>query len=305
MRRGEIYFLHMLTVASHSSSSPMQLRVNTPARRAPAGLGAMVTAFWDNRDLIWQMTKREVVGRYRGSMLGLAWSFFNPLLQLGVYTFAFVYVFKVGPRGTGATGGAVEFALYAFAGLILLGMLAEVATRSPGVILQNASYVKKVIFPLEVLPFVQLGAAAIHAGISLLVLLLGMLVFGRSVPVTIMLAPLVALPLMLVILGTSWVLAALGVFLRDVTQAIGIVMMMLMYLSPVFYQMEIIKPPWMQHVIRLNPLTIPLVSFRLVALEGKMPEWGWLGGYAGASVLLAWVGFWLFQRFKRGFADVL
>jgi len=271
----------------------------------------MVKSHWYNRDLIWQMTKREVVGRYRGSILGLAWSFFYPLLMLGVYTFAFAYVFKVGPstlgpgHGRGAGGYMEEFALYAFSGLILLGIFSEVATLAPAVILHNSNYVKKVIFPLEVFPFVQLMAAAIHAGMSLIVLVIGLLVFRQSVPATILLAPLVVLPLLLMILGVAWVLAAVGVFLRDLAQAMGIVTMMLMYLSPVFYRLEQIDVPWIQAVIRLNPLTIPLVNFRRVALDGVGPEWGWLGAYAVVSVLVAWGGFWIFQRFKRGFADVL
>ena len=304
-------FMHTLEhgITNSPLPAPLPVRVNMPGRRAPAGLGALVGVHWNNRDLIWQMTKREVVGRYRGSILGLAWSFFHPLLMLGVYTFAFAYVFKVGPGVVGAAkgrGGAMaEFALYAFSGLILLGVFSEVATRSPTVILQNASYVKKVIFPLEVFPCVQVLAAAIHAGMSLIVLVIALVVFRQSVPATILLAPLVVVPLLLVILGTSWVLAAMGVFLRDVAQAMGVVTMMLMYLCPVFYRLDQIGVPWIRGLIRVNPLTIPLVNFRRVALDGVGPEWGWLGAYAGGSVLAAWAGFWFFQRFKRGFADVL
>ncbi len=164
---------------------------------------------------------------------------------------------------------------------------------------------KKVIFPLETFPFVYLLSALIHAAISLLVLLLALLAVNHSLPLTVFLAPLTVLPLALVILGVSWFLASLGVYLRDVAQTIGIISMMLMYLSPVFYDLKIIDNPAVQVAIRLNPLTIPLISFRRTILEGAAPEWMWLGIYSLAALLIAWVGFFFFQRTKRGFADVL
>ena len=280
-----------------------------PHRRPPATPFALARTLATHRDLIWQMAKREVVGRYKGSLLGLLWSFFYPLLMLGVYTFAFAYVFKVGPKGAGWAGGQnnpiVGFALYAFSGLILFSLFTEVVTRSPTFILQNANYVKKVVFPLEVFPFVYLLSALIHAAISFAVLLLAMLVMNHDLPLTVLLAPLTIFPLALVILGFSWFLASLGVYLRDVAQTVGILAMMLMYLSPVFYDLKIIDNPGVQIAIRLNPLTIPLISFRNTVLDGQSPEWFWLAIYLAAALVVAWLGFYFFQRTKRGFADVL
>jgi lipopolysaccharide transport system permease protein len=275
-------------------------------RKPPAGLGALVATMVTQRDLVWQMAKREVVGRYKGSVLGLVWSFFYPLLQLAVYTFAFAYVFNVSPKGPVTTrGGMAEFAFYAFSGLILFSLFTEVVTRSPLVILQNANYVKKVVFPLEIFPCVYLVSSLIHGVISLVVLLGALVAVHHYLPMTALAAPLAVLPLALFILGLGWFLSSLGVYLRDVAQTVGIFTMMLMYLSPVFYTLEMIKNPILRLIIRCNPLTIPLISFRHTLLDGQWPEWEWLGGYFVVSLLFAWAGFAFFQRTKRGFADVL
>jgi lipopolysaccharide transport system permease protein len=281
--------------------------------RPPTNLFAMARSLVTHRDLVWQMARREVAGRYKGSALGLLWSFFYPLLMLAAYTFAFSYVFKVSPRGTATTqADIVDFALYVFSGLVLFTLFTEVVTRAPTFILGNANYVKKVVFPLEVFPYVYMGASLIHAAISLLVLLLATLVLHLAVGLThplawtVVLAPLPVIPLVLVVLGAAWLLSALGVYLRDVAQTIGIVATMLMYLSPVFYTVEKIDSPALRTVIRLNPLTIPLETFRWTLGQTQaLPEWPWLVGYAIGSVLVAWAGFFFFQRTKRGFADVL
>ena len=270
--------------------------IYTPSARAPAGPIALIRTLFVHHDLIWQMTKREVVGRYKGSMIGLLWSFFNPLLLLGVYTFAFAYVLRT---------DIPNFALYSFSGLILVGLFNDVVTRAPTFILQNANYVKKVVFPLEVFPYVYLFSALIHAGMSAVVLLAGMLVFSHSIPLSALLVPLAIVPLALLILGFSWVLASLGVFLRDIAQAIGIVTMMLMYLSPVFYELDKIANPAVRAAVLFNPLTVPLLVFRDTVMYGRSPNWMWAGIYFLASVLIAWIGFYFFQRTKRGFPDVL
>lgn len=269
----------------------------------------MARTLYVHRDLVWQMARREVVGRYKGSVLGLLWSFFYPLMTLAAYTFAFSYVFKVSPRGAATTQADVtDFAMYAFSGLVLFTLFTEVVTRAPNFILQNANYVKKVVFPLEIFPYVYLLASLIHAAISILVLVSAIVALQHALPWTAIMAPLALVPLMLVILGAAWLLSALGVYLRDVAQTIGVVAMMLMYLSPVFYTIDLIESPVLRTVIRLNPLTIPLEMFRWALNQphgAALPEWPWLTGYAVASVLIAWAGFFFFQRTKRGFADVL
>jgi lipopolysaccharide transport system permease protein len=179
----------------------------------------MVASLWSNRELIKASATREVLGRYRGSVFGLLWSFFNPLLMLAIYTFVFSVVFKA--RWDVNSESKTEFALVLFAGLIIFNLFNECINRAPAVILNNPNYVKKVVFPLEILPVVTLLSALFHALISLAVWLLAYVVFFGVPHVTVLYLPLVILPLLLFVMGLSWVLASLGVFLRDVTQFIG------------------------------------------------------------------------------------
>ncbi len=295
-----------------AARAPLPLRSPAPRLAPPVSPAAMVRTLFAHRYLIWQMARREVVGRYRGSLLGLLWSFFHPLLMLAVYTFAFAYVLHASPRpvATAPANAALapamsSFALYAFSGLILFNLFAEAVTRAPVCILQNATYVKKVVFPLEILPFVYLVAGLIHAAISTFVLLLATLIVAHSLPITALLAPLAVFPLLLVILGAGWFLASLGVYLRDVGHIIGIVTMVMMWLAPVFYSTDQLSNPLIRELLRLNPLTIPMEAFRDLILYGQSPNWWLLGIYTLLATLLAWLGFVFFQRTKRGFADVV
>lgn len=193
----------------------------------------MVATLWRNRELIHASAKREVVGRYRGSILGLFWSFFNPLLMLVVYTFVFSEIFKA--RWGGGGDSKTEFALVLFAGLIVFNLFAECANRAPGLILSNPNYVKKIVFPLEILPFVGLLAALYHALISLIVWLVAYVVLYGVPHITVLYLPLVIGPFCLFIMGFTWLLASLGVYLRDVSQFIGVLTSVLMFISPIFY----------------------------------------------------------------------
>ena len=193
----------------------------------------MLASLWRSRDLVYAAAKREVQGRYRGSVFGLLWSFFTPLFMLAVYTFVFSVVFKA--RWSINNHSKTEFALVLFAGLIVFNLFAECINRAPGLIVSNPNYVKKVVFPLEILPLVSLLSALYHALISLAVWLVAYLFFYGLPPATVLLLPLVLLPLSLFIMGCSWLLASLGVFLRDISQIIGITVTVLMFLSPIFY----------------------------------------------------------------------
>ena len=193
----------------------------------------MFASLWRNRELIKASVKREVLGRYRGSFLGLAWSFFNPLFMLAVYTFVFSVIFQA--RWGGGSGSKTEFALVLFAGLLVFNLFAECINRAPGLILSNTNYVKKVVFPLEILPFVGLLSALFHTLISLGVWLIAYTLFFGIPHLTVFYLPLVLLPFCLFIMGLSWALASLGVFLRDVSQFIGLLTTALMFISPIFY----------------------------------------------------------------------
>ena len=201
----------------HFSASPIEMFAN----------------LWRHRDLIKASAKREVLGRYRGSFLGVLWSFFNPLFMLAVYTFVFSVVFQA--RWGGGSGSKTEFALVLFAGLLVFNLFAECINRAPGLILSNTNYVKKVVFPLEILPFVALLSALFHTLISLGVWLIAYTLFFGIPHLTVFYLPLVLLPFCLFLMGLSWALASLGVFLRDVSQFIGLLTTALMFLSPIFY----------------------------------------------------------------------
>jgi lipopolysaccharide transport system permease protein len=253
--------------------------------------------------LINQLVRREVIGRYRGSALGVAWSFFNPVIMLLVYTFVFSVVFKARWGTTGDENHAT-FAVILFVGLIVHGLFAEVANRAPSLILSNVSYVKRVVFPLEVLPWVVMGSALFHAAVSLLVLVLAQLLLTHHIPGTALLFPLVLAPLVMATIGVAWFLASIGVYVRDVGQTIGIVTTIMLFLAPVFYPVSAL-PASYQALLHLNPLTFVIEEGRKLLLFGQYPNWQGLAVYTVASAFVAWGGFWWFQKTRKGFADVV
>jgi len=262
----------------------------------------LTRSMWRHRRLLSGLTKREVVGRYRGSFLGIMWSFFNPLFMLAVYTFVFSVVFNA--RWSGSGGSKVEFALALFAGMIVFNVFSECVNRAPGLILGNVNYVKKVVFPLEVLPWVTLGAATFHMLISLSVWLVFYLVFFGIPHWTVLLLPFVMLPLLLMTAGFCFALAALGVYLRDVSQVVTVATTALLFLSPIFYPVSAL-PPAYQTIIHLNPLTLIIEQTRGILIAGIVPNLSaWVIGL-GISILMTWLGFFMFQKTRKGFADVL
>jgi len=263
---------------------------------------ALFTNFWTHRRLIAQLTRREVIGRYRGSLLGILWSLLHPMLMLAVFTFVFGVVFKA-RWGEGNTSQA-EFAVILFIGLIVHALFAECANRAPSLILGSVSYVKKVVFPLEILPWVTMGAALFHAAVSIGVLLAATLMIHQSLHWTVLLLPVLLLPLVLLTMGVSWVLASLGVFLRDVGQTIGIVTTILLFLSPVFFPVSALPEPY-RPLIQLNPLTFMIEQARDLLIWGKPIYWAGWAMYAVISVFVAWAGLFWFQKTRKGFADVL
>jgi lipopolysaccharide transport system permease protein len=274
-----------------------------PHASAPVSPAALARSLWRNRQLIMQMITREVIGRYRGSVAGLAWSFFTPLMMLAVYTFVFSVVFKARWADGGETSNT-GFAVVMFAGMIVHGLFAETLNRAPGLMLANVNYVKKVVFPLEILPVVATGAALFHAGISLGVLLCACALYKGYVHWSALLAPLVFLPLAILSLGFAWALASLGVFLRDVGQVIGLVTTVMLFLSPVFYPMSAV-PEAFRPVIMANPLTFIMGEARAVLVWGRLPDWPGLCTYTLTAAVVAWAGYAWFQKTRKGFADVL
>ena len=284
--------------------SPLAAHQGTnPHAAQRTSLAALGKSLWRNRQLISQMTRREVMGRYKGSIMGLAWSFFNPVFMLVVYTFVFSMVFK-SRWGVGGEESKTQFAVVLFVGMIVHGLFAEVLNRAPGLILSNVNYVKKVVFPLEILPVIAMGATLFHSLISLSVLLIAFVMFNGYLHWTAMFTPLVLLPLVILTLGLAWMLASLGVFLRDVGQTIGIITTVLMFLSPVFYPMTAV-PERFRPFIMANPLTFIIEQAREVLIWGRLPNWTGLGGYTLVAAAIAWAGYAWFQKTRNGFADVL
>jgi lipopolysaccharide transport system permease protein len=275
-----------------------------PHAAQPVSLLSLGKSLWRNRQLIVQMTKREVIGRYKGSVMGLAWSFFNPVFMLVVYTFVFSEIFKSRWGGVGGDGSKTQFAVVLFVGMIVLGLFNEVLNRSPSLVLSNINYVKKVVFPIEILPVISTGAALFHSLISLIVLLTAFLLFNSYLHWTVVFIPLVLFPLVVLTLGLSWVLASLGVFIRDVSQTIGIITTILMFLSPVFYPVSAV-PERFRAFIMANPLTFIIEQSREVLIWGHLPDWIGLGIYTLAATAICWLGYVWFQKTRKGFADVL
>lgn len=262
----------------------------------------MAGSLWRHRNLIWQMTKRDVVGRYRGSVMGILWSFFNPVLMLAVYTFVFSVVFKA--RWSAGSESKTEFAIVLFVGMIVHALFSECVIKAPGLILGNINYVKKVVFPLEILPWITLGSAAFHMVVSTSVLLAFYAMVHGSLQWTIIFLPLIIAPLGLLTLGFSWFLASVGVYLRDVGQTVGILTTVLMFFSPVFYPVSALPQDY-QLLLQLNPLTFIIEQGREVLVWGHMPDWIGLGRYWFYATLIAWLGFAWFQKTRPGFADVV
>ena len=223
--------------------------------------------------------------------MGLAWSFFNPVFMLVVYTFIFSEVFKArwGIDRFGGDDNKIQFAVVIFVGMIVLSLVSDALNRAPGLIRSNVNYVKKVVFPIEILPVVAIGAAFFHSLISLSVLLAALVLFNGYLYWTVVFIPLILLPLLILSIGLSWILAALGVFLRDVEQVTGVITRMLLFLSPVFYQVSAV-PEKFRPFIMANPLTFIIEQAREVLLWGHLPNLLGLSIYTLAAITMAWVG---------------
>lgn len=263
----------------------------------------MVSSLARNRGLVFELAWRETVGRYKGSVFGLFWSLIIPLLMLAIYTFVFSEIF-VTRWGGAAAQSKTSFAVILFAGLIIFNVFAECVTKAPTIVLSNANFVKKVIFPLEILPCVTVLSALFHAAVSIGVLLVFQWLSSGSVPVTAWLVPLVLMPVILLLVGLAWLLAALGVYLRDVGQTVGIIMTGMLFISPIFFPVSSFPERW-RILADINPLTYPIEQMRDVLVMGRPLIWeSWLLYFAFAATV-AWIGFAAFQKSRRSFADVI
>lgn len=269
------------------------------SRRSPISVFASP---WAHRHLVAQLAKRDILSRYRGSALGLVWSIVSPVLMLVVYTFVFGTVFEA--RWDVELGSRADFGLMLFAGLIVYWLFADAVNRAPALMFENISYIKKVVFPLEILPWVALLTGLFHAVVSIAVLLGAQALLLGPPPLTAWLLPLTLVPVILMVLGASWFLASLGVYIRDLRQIVPVLTLMILFLCPIFYPPSAL-PEGLGAVFGANPLALAIGDCRGVLLTAQVPDWTSLAISVGCSWAFAWAGLVWFDRTRRGFADVV
>lgn len=267
---------------------------------------ALVARLWTSRELIAQLARREVQSRYRGSYLGTMWALITPLLTLGVFTLVFGTMSVARWAGSDRSG-IFDFAIHMFVGIVLYGLFSECASRAPTLITGNPNYVKKTVFPLEILPVSILGAAAMHSLLGMVAALACVFIDRGALPWTVLLLPVVYLPILLLSLGAMWFLAAVGVFLRDVASFIGVIVQLLFFLTPVAYPLAAFHGnPQVQHMVRRTNLLAPIMeNARSIVVEGQPPQWLEMAVVTLLSAGVALVAYALFMKLKRNFADAI
>ena len=273
-----------------------------PRNRAMALLTGPFDVFGRHRNLVRELTRRDVLGRYRGASFGMLWSLIGPLMILAIYSIAFGQIFK--SRWQQVSGDNAEFGIVLFLGIIVHGFFAECFSRAPRLMIDNANYVKRVIFPLHVLPWSVVFSALFHMAMNLIVfVVLSALVYGRFSPL-IFLVPVVVAPLVLLTVSVTWVVASLGVYVRDIQQATPVIVTAMFFLSSAIVPVDTL-PPKYQAIFHLNPLTFFIDQVRNVALWGRAPDWWGLAQYTLAGLIALYLSYAWFRATSKGFADVL
>lgn len=270
---------------------------------------SMASGLWRMRDLIWQFASRELLERHKGAMLGVVWNVLSPLLTLGVYTFVFGFVLNVRweQRGGQAWEGMnphVSFALILFCGHAFAHLFTESVSRAPMLVAGRPNLVRKVVFPLEILPVSVLTASVVTFAVSAAILLVLTFALTGRIPITAPLTLLPMIPLLMLSLGCSWYLASLGVFLRDIRNVVQVVVHMITFMSAVFYPIERVPETW-RHLVYYNPLAVIIESGRRTLLWGELPDFNRLAWVTLLSVIVMQLGYIWFMRTKRGMADVV
>jgi lipopolysaccharide transport system permease protein len=279
-------------------SLPVRRLVKTPL--LPWRMGRDL---WSQRELIAQLTRRNIEGRYRGSALGALWAVLTPLVMLAIYTFVFTVIFDSTWPGL-ADGGVLGTAAAIFCGILVFNLFSETLSAAPAVIVQNASYVKRTVFPTEILPLALLLTSAWHSMIGAGVLIVALLLIQGTLHWTVVFVPLLYLPLLALTQGLAWFLASLGVFLRDVGNVVALLLQAAFFLTPVIYSEQ-----WMIDQVGalayLNPLTGVVQQLRDAAIFGRVPSLALWAATTAAALLVMALGWVWFMRTKRAFADVI
>ncbi|WP_186393189.1 MULTISPECIES: ABC transporter permease [unclassified Pannonibacter] len=271
-----------------------------------ASKATLVSKFHQLYQIAIPLFRRDIAARYRGSVMGLAWTFLVPLLMLAVYTFMFGKVFQMrwSADGTDEPGGTLGFALTLFVGLMTHSYATEVLTRSPSIILANANLVKRVVFPLEIFPVMTISTALFQYFISVFVFLSFQFIATGSISVGVLWLPLIIAPFTLLLTGLSWAISGVSVYVRDTAQLMGLLATVLLFMSPVFYPVSRL-PESIQPIFAINPLTFIIEQSRLVVFSHSLPDFWGLAIYSLISLFIAAAGYTAFSRMRRGFSDVL
>lgn len=275
--------------------------MNSPGAMARR-LARPFAALAEHRSLTVELARRDILGRYRGASFGLLWSLISPFLMLLIYTFAFGTV--MGGRWPAVASGDTSFSIVLFAALIVHGFFSECLVKSPTLVTANPNFVKRVIFPIDILPWPMVLSALFHTGSTLVVFLVMRLVLDGEIAWTTFYFPLVMLPLVVLCLAMSWFLAALGVYLRDITQITPMLSMAMLFLSTAMMPIETV-PEAYRWVFALNPLSFIIDQAREVLLWGGAVDWVGLAAYLGVAIVLLYASRYFFATTRRGFADVL
>ena len=265
--------------------------------------GALL-GIWGYRELINQLVRRNIEVRYKGTMIGVVWMVVTPLVMLAVYTFVFGIVFKARWTAGGLADSKVAYSLLLFCGMTVFNIFSESVNGSVAIVTHNPNYVKKVVFPLELLPVSAVLTACFFGLIWIGILLLGIVLFFHKICLAAICLPLIFIPLVLFSCGIAWFIASLGVFIRDLTHVMGIVLLVLYFMTPIFYSVEMV-PAKLRFIFLFNPLALIIQSVRQVLMYGQWPGWLALGGVTLLSMAVFQLGYFWFMKTKRGFADVL
>ena len=284
------------------TTAPVAMREREPAQNGSEFLIGMFRTMWRHRHLASLLIGRNVEASFRGSVLGKLWTALVPLLRLAIYTTVLGLILRV--RWPGHHNTSLETALLYFVGLTFYDFFMEAIHTAPALMADNVSFVKKVVFPLEILPFATVGAALVRLCVTGTILLVFFIIIRGVPPLAALSIPLAVVPFALIVLGTVWFLSALGAYVRDLRQLTGVLALVMMYLSPIFFPLVMV-PERARALFYVNPLAFPIETTRGALFSGQWPAWWALLAYAAVAWLFAAAGYRWFVRVKPGFADVI
>lgn len=262
----------------------------------------LISNIFENKSLLKQLCIRDFSARYKSGYLGVAWTIVNPLMMLALYSFVFVAVFKMRWGIEDTTGNS--FILLLFTGILVHGFFCEFVARAPTLITSNPAYVKKVVFPLELLPVMPLLGAMVNFIVGMLLVIIMQLWINEILYSTIFLLPVIFIPFVIMLIGISYIFSALGVYFRDLTQMSGIVCTIAMFASPVLFPLDAV-PENYRMLLYFNPITLIVEQVREIVILGVIPNLIYTLIYSIVAVSILCFGVIWFKVLKKGFSDVL